>query len=227
MFLEGGRVATQLGNFSNRYLSTRNPLIGEPVSYGVSHPLGAKLHGSLNWFDFHVGVSNEPAIPKGFPPPPAEELRPVLAFGFTPIVGFRVGAYATQGSYLSRDLDALMPAGENWHDFDQQVVGLDLAFSTGHLEVNADFSFNSYEVPTYADSFEGHVYFAEVKYTWTPRLFTALRLETTEYVKVLPPGRFPIWLASPWKFDDVEVGVGWRFGRDTRLKLYLSRGRLA
>ena len=83
-------------------------------------------------------------------------------------------------------------------------------------------AFSSYDVPGKAEPVTGNATFAEVRYTWTPRFFTAVRLERNAYAFVRPvaPGT---WLAAQTTFYDGEVALGLRADAATLIKLSYRR----
>jgi len=224
LVLEAGKIVTPIGNFPRRRLSTSNPLIGMPDSYDVSYPLGFQVSGQVDRLDYRVAFVDLPLVNEDYVPEPASVLRPTLALGFTPVTGLRVGGYITRGPYLNRDIEVFLPAGAGWRDYQQHVLGADIQFSRGYFELNGDFNRNSYEAPGQARSVRGKAYFIEPKYTWTPRFFTALRLERNDYAYIQPfgPG---FWLATAVDFYNAEVGAGYRLGPGTVLKVAYRRDR--
>jgi len=224
LFVEAGSFVTPLGNFSGRYLPTVNPLIGRPTSYGVSYPLGVQVAGSRSRVDFRVAVVDLPLVNERYLPEAGSAPRPAVAVGVTPATGARIGAYFTQGPYLSDAVEPFLPAGAGWKDFSQRIVGLDLQFSRGHLELNGDWAQSSYDVPTRSDAHRGRAWFAEAKYTFTPRMFAALRVEENLYLfsRPLAPGT---WIASLPTVRDVEVGAGYRLDRLTLVKASVRADR--
>jgi len=224
LVLEAGRIVTPLGNFPRRRLSTTNPLIGSPDSYDVSYPLGVQAGGQVSRFDYRVALLDLPLINEKYVPEPGTILRPALALGITPRTGLRLGGYATRGTYLNRDLDLFLPAGAGWRDFEQRIVGADIQFSRGYLELNGDFARSSYDVPAQARAVRGKAYFIELKYTWTPRFFTALRLERNDYAYIQPLGP-GVWMGTAVDFFDVEAGAGYRLGPGAVLKVAYRRDR--
>jgi len=216
LMLEAGRLPQSLGNFAARYRADVNPLIGGPSGYTESHPQGIQLAGSVKRLDFTAGYVDRPLVNEGWVPEYDSAFRPTLDLGVTPMVGLRLAAYATQGPYLNEDLPAALLAGSEWDEFDQRVVGFDLHFSRGYLELNGDYNVSSYEVPTYDRLFRGEAYYIEPKYTFTPRWFAALRLEANKYPFIRPEDTG--WLARETKFYDFEIGVGYRFGVNSLVK---------
>jgi len=215
--VDAGRIVTPYGNFSRRYLSSANPLIGTPDGYGVSYPIGAVVTGSVSRFDYRVGVTDSPLVNEKYVPTPGEAYRPGLEIGFTPMIGLRFGAYATGGPYLGPAIAASLPAGEGWRSFEQRVAAVNCEFSRGHFALNAEYAASDYEVPTATSRSKGRLWFVEPAYAWTPRLFTALRLEANDYPYIAPISS-SFWIAQNAQFRDLEIGLGWRFSRGLLVK---------
>jgi hypothetical protein len=218
--LQAGKLILPYGNFSRRYLSTSNPLIGTPLNYEVSYPFGVQLNGSAGRFDYMVAVLDNPLWKQAYDSKPESYPRPALAAGVTPLVGLRVGGYATRGPYLSQ-----LSKSENWllpedelADFEERAYGLDLQYSVAHFELNGDLTQASMEVP-YAGMARGRMYYVEPKFTISPRWYVAARYER---------GNRPdaVWLFSTnWearqqRVHDVEAGFGFRI--DPRFLLKAS-----
>ncbi len=214
--LEAGKIPMPVGNFARRYLSSVNPLIGAPLGYDISYPLGLQVSGKTDRFDYRVAAIDLP-LANGFVPEASRALRPALAAGVTPIIGTRLGAYFTRGPYLNRGLEPLLPAGASWKDYTQRVVGLDFQFSRAHFELNGDFTWSRHDVPERSSPVRGRAYYIEPKYTWTPRFFTAVRFEKTDYPYIEAEG--DEWAAEVVKSYDTEVGLGYRFNPAALLKV--------
>jgi len=224
LVIEAGQLLSPIGNFSRRYLSSVNPLIGSPDGYSLDYPLGAQATGRAGRFDYRIALVDRPFVNDHYVPPTGRALRPALAAGLTPFVGTRVGVYATVGPYLGPRIVPLLSPGEGWKDFKQSVYGLDAQFSHGYFELNGDYARSSYEVPGGAADVHGFAYFIEPKYTWSPRFFTALRLERNDYPYIAPlaPG---VWLSTTADFYDAEAAAGWRLGPGAILKIAYRRDR--
>jgi len=218
IYLEAGRIPQPLGNFSSRYFSNVNPLIGVPDSYTIAHPLGIQLVGAIAMADFRVGVVDLPLINTRYLPEAGSSPRPIAAAGLTPLPGLRIGAYYTAGDYLHENLTPLLPAADDWKDFDQRILGLDVTFSRGHFELNADYNRSSYDVPTHMEPVDGGAWYIEPKYTWSPRFYTALRFERNLYAFIRPIDAGN-WIGREIEFHDIEIGAGVRVGPDTLLKV--------
>ena len=222
-FLEAGKIVSPLNAYSNRHLSTQNPLIGQPLAYGTSYPLGLQAAGSSGWLDYRAALLDLPEINPGYIiVDPDSAFRPALGFGVTPFTGFRFGFSYTKGPYLNRQLGAWLPPGTDWRDFDQRVMGFDFQFSRGYLELNGQWVESQYDVPFHSVDTDDTTWYLELKYTWTPRLYGAVRYKNSEAAFIRHAGdRY--WLAESGKFRDVEVGLGYRFSPDTQLKVSYRR----
>lgn len=218
-FLEAGRILSPLGAYSNRHLSTQNPLIGQPYVYTTSYPLGFQAAGSSGWFDYRAALIDQPDInPAYIPVEPGSALRPALGFGVTPSPGLRFGFSYTKGPYLNNDLNPYLPAGTDWRDYDQRILGFDFQFSRGYLEINGQLVKSRYELPSYPEDSDDTSYFVEVKYTWTPRFYGALRWGKNS-AAIIDQGGEMSWLTQSRKFRDLEIGLGYRFSPDTQIKV--------
>jgi hypothetical protein len=217
-FIEAGRILSPLDAFSNRHLSTQNPLIGQAYVYSTSYPWGIQVAGSSAWLDYRAAVIDQPAIDESYMAfEPGSAYRPALGAGVTFFTGLRIGASWTSGPYLNHDLEAWLPPGTSWRDFDQRNLGFDFQFSRGYLELNGLLVFSEYEVPYRDDDADTTAWYLELKYTWTPRFYGAVRFEKNEASLRRQAGESP-WPDRSRKFRDLEIGLGYRFSPDTQIK---------
>ncbi len=217
-FIEAGRILSPLFAYSNYHLSTQNPLIGQPPIYSSSYPEGIQAAGSSGKLDYRAAWVNEPDFNHYYIPIyPSSALRPVLGFGVTPIQALRFGLSYTKGPYLNRRLEAYLPPGNGWKDFDQSILGFDFQFSRGYLELKGQLVVSRYEIPFQPQRSDDTSWYVELKYTWTPRLYGAVRFGVNRATFIRHAGESS-WKASEQKFRDLEVGLGYRFSPNTLLK---------
>jgi len=216
LVIQAGRLSLPYGNFSRRYFSNQNPLIGAPENYFISYPLGLQISGAVKRFDFMVAALDGPLSHQEYDSPTESILRPALAAGVTVMTGFRLGVYATQGPYLSRISEGWLLPGVELKDLDERVAGLDVQFSRAHFELNGELTRSRLEVPNAGDA-TGQVWYVEPKVTFSPRWYGALRWERGE-------APFPHWIwATRWapgqmRINDVEAGAGFRITPDFLVK---------
>ena len=65
-------------------------------------------------------------------------------------------------------------------------------------------------------------YFAELKYTFTPRIYSALRLQRNQY-PYIATNRYSGVRAENVTIESLEIGLAYRFSADTQIKVsYLA-----
>jgi len=219
LFVEAGKILSPLAAYSERRLSTQNPLIGQPYLYTTGYPWGAKVVGSVSWFDYQAALIDPSGDDPGYQAiEPDSAFRPALGLGVTPFTGLRFGVTWTRGPYLNRESNHYLHDGSSWRDYKQRVWGLDMQFSRGYLEFNGQWLWTNYQVPYHGTSGEDSTWYLELKYTWTPRLYGAVRFQGVEVTYVGYPD-YHYWYSRTNKFRVLEVGLGYRFSPDVQLKL--------
>jgi hypothetical protein len=215
--LEAGKMTHVVGTFSSRWLSFRNPLVGMPDGYSLVYPFGVKLSGATSVVDWRVAVLSKPLTHEDYTVAPSHAPRPAAGVGITPFTGFRLGASATVGPYLDRNLAPTLFAGRDWRSYHQRLLAADLQLSRGYFEAFAELAHGKYDVPG-AEPVAGLTWYVETKYTFTPRLYAAVRVERNDYPYVMPYDDVT-WIAQKSDFTDVEAGAGFRLTSSTLLKL--------
>ena len=215
--LEAGKMTHIVGTFSSRWLSFRNPLVGMPDGYSLVYPLGVKVSGATSMFDWRAAVLSKPLTHEDYTVEPSHAPRPAVGVGITPVTGLRLGASATVGPYLNHELPPTLLAGRSWRSYQQRLVAADLQLSRGYFEAFAEVTRSSYDVPG-RETLSGITWYAETKYTFTPRLYAAARVERNDYPYIMPFDASS-WIADKSDFTDVEAGVGVRLAASTLLKL--------
>jgi hypothetical protein len=215
--LEAGKMTHVVGTFSSRWLSFRNPLVGMPDGYSLVYPFGVKVSGFASMFDWRAAVLSKPLTHEDYTVEPSHAPRPAVGVGITPFTGVRLGASATVGPYLNHELASTLLAGRSWRSYEQRLVAADLQLSRGYFEAFAEVARGSYDVPG-GEPLSGITWYAEGKYTFTPRLYAAARVERNDYPYIMPFDA-DSWIADKSDFTDVEAGVGFRLAASTLLKL--------
>lgn len=215
--IEAGRLTNPTGSFGRRQFATINPLIGEPGGYEVTYPWAVLASGAAGRMDYRVAIQDLPAVVTPYVPEPGSAIRPLVGAGVTPLAGLRIAGTISAGPYLSADAEPFLPPGADWKGFGQQAASLEVQYSHGYLEMYGEVTFARYEVPTRDDETGGRAAYLETKYTWTPRLYTAIRLERNQLPYIKPMSAY-YWAAGASGLDDLEVGIGLRTGAHTIVK---------
>jgi hypothetical protein len=221
LMIDAGKMPHPVGAFASRRYSVRNPLIGTPDGYPVEYPLGLQVSGARGRVDYRASVVSLPVYHEDYVPEPSATPRPALGVGLTLATGVRVGASATWGPYLNRDVPSTLLAGRSWRAYSQRVGAVDAQLSRGYLEVRGEVAAARYEVPgntgSQASVLNGLTYYAEAKYTLTPRFFLASRIERNDYAYIEAASDVS-WEASRTNVYNGEVGAGYRLNAQTLLK---------
>ena len=218
-----GKFPSPVGAFANRRLSTMNPLIGLPDGYPVQYPWGVQVSGATSRFDYRAALVSLPVSDADYVPAPSAAVHPALGGGVSFGPALRIGGSLTWGPYLSDTLGAYLPAGADWKSYFERVYALDGRYSRGYFELRGEAAWSSYDVPTQANPVDGMTWYAEVKQTWTPRLYTAGRLERNDYAFIRPTVAGTPWTAAPVDAYNAEVGVGFRITAGALLKVSYRR----
>ena len=217
-----GKILLPIGEFAARRFSNTNPLIGAPDAYPVEYPWGAIATGRVGPIDYRGGISSLPAVNTRYSPEPDHHIRPVGGLGLNLGPAFRIGADATHGPYLSREIQSQLPSGRAWDDYRQTVVSTDLRFSHGYVEARAEAAWSSYDVPTATKPLHGLGWYGELRGTVSPRLFIAARFEHYRYAFILPVSP-AFWVARETTQMNGEAGFGYRFSPAALLKASFRR----
>ncbi len=220
LVIDVGRMLNPVGGFGARLLSTRNPLIGIPDAYLPVYPIGAKVSGERGKVDYRAAVVSLPPTHRDYVPDPDPAPRPVLGFGVTPIVGFRVGFSATDGPYLNKDLSASQLNDKAWDSYRQRVIGTDVQYGFAHVDLRSEFAISEFEVPR-TGRIDGPSGYLEARATLTPRVFVAARGEFNRYPFILPVSP-TFWVSRRTELRAFEAGVGFRFDANTLMKASFS-----
>lgn len=221
-YIEAGKLLSPAGAASRHYLSTLNWLIGQPNAYYIDYPWGIRVAGSLGKLDYRLALLDSPVIVAKYLPDSSTAYRPALSFGLTLFTGLRFGASYTKGPYLSRQPGYYLPPGDSWRGFDQRILGFDIQFSRGYFELNGELIFSEYDVPFQSKTTDGTDYYLEMKYTWTPRVYGAVRFERNKNV-ILSYLTGMSRLAQDIEVDDIEISLGYRFSPETQIKIAYRR----
>ena len=218
LHVEGGKLLTPLGGFAARGFSNLNPLIGKPDGYSDAYPWGVVAAGAAGPFDYRAGLVSLPGADPDYMPEAGHTLRPIVGAGWSAGPAFRVGMGVTHGPYLGPDVQDSLPVGAEWRDFRETIVALDARYSGGYAVLRGELAWAVYDVPTLVDPVHSMGGYVEALLTLTPRLFAAARLERYRYARVRPEGA-PTWRGTETTQQNGEVGVGYRLGPGTVVKL--------
>jgi hypothetical protein len=181
LLVRAGVLSSAFGSFLLRYDDAVNPLIDMPPQYGYYYaPIttaglpGAQIDVTRVKFDARLQFTNSsPANPRSLF---AHDQYGNWAggAGYTIRQGFRIGADAYRGPYLSRDYAYFFPGEANPTTSPATGLGIDAQWSRGHTSVQVEedrFLMTYSAIPDYR---EWAGYF-EIKQVLSPRWYLAVR----------------------------------------------------
>lgn len=194
-----------------------------PIIWSADYATGVSISGRLGKFEYaaemkNAGLASRPeswsATDIGFDHPTFS-----VRLGLRPTLLWNLGASASRGPYMRPEAAPMLPPGRGLGDYEQFVLGQDVSFATGHLQIWVELFETRFEVPNVgnADTF---AYYIEAKYKFTPQFFAALRWNQQLFADV-PTGRGG---ETPWGHDvwRADTALGYRFTAHTQLKVQYS-----
>jgi hypothetical protein len=220
--VQAGKMLSPMGTFGARHYSNVNPLIGQPDLYPPQYPWGVTASGVVGPVDYRAGMVSLPTVNPRYSPPPSQRLRPVARIGMRFGPEMHIGASVTKGPYLGSNVAAQLPPGKTWHEYNQTVRAADLRVSYGYFESHLEAAWSSYETPAAGKTVHGFGWYDEARFTLSPRLFAAARVEHFRYafVGVFPP---KYWIAAETIERNAEVGFGYRLSESALFKFSYAR----
>ncbi|MEW5974620.1 MAG: hypothetical protein AB1898_02320 [Acidobacteriota bacterium] len=207
-----GRIQNS-GLYNSAYRSTGwLPLIG------LSYPTGAMFFGNAGRTDYRVALVNSSLSNSLNLGVPGQRPQWVAAGGMTLVPALRIGSSFAQGPYLDPVVRPRLPAGTRFSDFTQRALGFDLQWAFRHLEVHAELLFNNLKVPNVPQRLGATGYFLEMKQTWTPRFFTAVRWNQIYFDRIRRTTPYYGHPRYDYNVNSLELGLGWRFSENLLLK---------
>jgi hypothetical protein len=194
-----------------------------PVLWGPVYTIGAAVSGRVGIFEYAAELKNAPVAsrPESWTDYEFDHPSVDVRVGLRPDEAWRIGFSFAEGSYIE-DKARPLPANGDPDDYRQFVLGQDISYARGHLQLWAEAFEGRFEVPRLGDA-DIFAYYIEAKYKIAPQLFAALRWNQEFFFSGSDPTGQPI--ATPDDVSRVDIALGYRFGAHTQLKLQYSIAR--
>ena len=191
-----------------------------PILWGPVYTAGVSVAGKIGMFEYAAEFKN--AAPSSRPETwdDIQFNHPTVGgrVGFRPNEAWRFGISAAEGVYLHPDARPL-PSASGFGEYRQYVLGQDISYARGHLQLWAEAFQSRFEVPRLGNA-DVFAYYVEAKYKITPQLFAALRWNQELFSSEPDPaGRSVAQAHDVWRID---AAVGYRFTAHSQLKLQYS-----
>jgi hypothetical protein len=195
-----------------------------------AYPVGVMLSGNSTKLDYRIALVNSSISNPLTINQPGQRLQWVGGAGWAIFPGMRLGASLAEGPYLDGSTSANLPTGKSLRDYAQRALNLEFEYALHHLEAYAEFLFTDFQVPNVPHRLGAKGYYVELKHTWHPRFFTALRWNQVLFSPAAHSG-YPTYAApgpdfhslsaeERWAYNtnSLEAGLGFRLNRSLLLK---------
>lgn len=191
-----------------------------PIIWGPVYAVGASVAGKIGLFEYaaeikSVGVSSRPESWYDYDfGAPAIGMK----LSFNPNEAWHFGISGAENTYLRPNAAPLSP-GDNPDSFRQYLIGQEISYARGHLQIWAEAFQSRFEIPRLGEA-DVFAYYLELKYKFTPQLFGALRWNQEFFDSGTDPAGESI--AHAHNVSRVDLAFGYRFTAHTLLKLQYS-----
>lgn len=217
-----GQLSSSFGSFLLRYDDADNPLVDIPLQYGYYGPV-SELGLASGQIDLtHSKWDARAQFANSSPANPRSLFKPdqygnwAGGFGYTIRQGFRVGASAYRGPWLSRDFKYFFPGEANPNTLVAHAVGVDASWAHNHTNIQAEgqrFVLPYKAIPTRLEV----AAYVEAKQTLSARWFVAMRAGLTSATRsgmvrelegdaAYRPNRFQI-LKFDYEIEHIDSGT--------------------
>jgi len=219
----GATATPTRAQFLNRKNVVNQVASWVPVIWGPSYTSGGQIGGTWQKFDYALELKNA-----GLSSRPSEWQfwnkdfsNPTLTgrIGFRPDAAWNLGLSGSGGSYTAAN-PTTTQALNAW-DTTQTVLGTDISWAHGSLEVWGEFAWSQFRIPNLEPA-DTYTYFLETKWKFAQQFWLAGRWNQQMYGNfgsVTPPGGTTNWGNNLWRID---ACVGWKIDRFAQFKVQYS-----
>jgi hypothetical protein len=153
------------------------PRFGAPYLYEACWDFGVVALGTWKRFEYALGVTQGTLGVPLMSRDGNDGVQGVGRIGFVPGASFRVSGSAAAGPYLSRDVKAYLPPGDDLEDFLETAWAISVDWSWSHLQLYAEFFDVAFESPWIAEELGSTAWYVEGEYAVLPGAYVAARFD--------------------------------------------------
>jgi hypothetical protein len=187
------------------------------IDLGI-YDIGAMIYGDAGKAHYAVAVANATISSTYVRQLNSDsDFNKIARFAYTPMLGLTLGASAAMSAYLSNEGKPL-PRDQGSLHYQQLIGEFDVDFSRERFLFNGEAVYSKWTVPFENEDTDIWAlgYYAEAKYTWFPRFYTAARVSGLVFSRLQMEGIAPRWDNN---VIEIEAGVGYHLDRNTLVKL--------
>lgn len=195
-----------------------------PMIWGPSYSTGVSMFGSNGRWDYAVEVKNASVAsrPDSWSPWEENASHPSVTgrVGFRPDAAWAFGISASHGTYLRRDAEPTLVAGEHRGDFDHTVIGADVRWSHHQFQVLGEL-LASRSHTTIAGDLDALAYYLEGRWKLNSTTFIAARWAQEWNDDFSPAGKSAVraYTREIWR---ATAAVGFRITENILMKTEYS-----
>jgi hypothetical protein len=203
--------------FLNRRNLVQNVPAWLPIVWGPSYTSGGQVGGTAGAFDYAVELKNASlsSRPSEWQFWQKDFADPTVTgrVGWRPDAAWTFGVSGSGGSFIAAD--PLTTRSMNAWDSTQTVVGADVSWAHGPLQVWSEFAFSRWRIPGLEPA-DAYSYFVEAKWKFAQQLWLAGRWNQQFYGDYgAVGGGTTSWGDDTWRID---ACLGWKLDRFVQLK---------
>jgi opacity protein-like surface antigen len=195
-----------------------------PIIWGPVYATGVALSGSSAHWDYAIEVKNASLVSQPDDWNPSEEngSHPTVTgrVGYRPDAAWAVGLSASHGTYLRRDAEPTLPAGQHRDDFAHSILGADIRWSHHQFQILGEV-LASRSHTTAAGDLDALGYYVEGRWKVNSTLFVAARWaqEWSDDFAPAGPGRIRGYTREIWR---ATAAAGFRLTENVLVKTEYS-----
>ncbi len=202
-----------------------------------AYPTGVMVFGNTKRFDYRFSAVNSSISNPLNLNQSGQRAQWIAGGGWTIIPGLRLGTSLTEGPYLNGSVNSQLPAGTSLRDYTQKALDFDFQYTLHHFEIYGELLFTNFKVPNISQRLGSTGYYVELKYTWAPRFYTALRWNQIFFDRVRPSADYsyedPTYpglsnsagVRFDYNVNSLEVGLGFRITERLLTKVSMIHDR--
>ena len=198
--------------------------VGAPPVWNVPYQWGAMVMLGAGAVDARIAWMN--GVPSSAPAAWSwsggsfEHGAPVLSVGWSASPELRLGGSWTRGPFLRPLVRGALPASAELSDYEQQLWGVEAAFSRGPAVVRSEVFYDQWDVPNVTDRATDVSGYLEVQSDVVAGLWIAARVAAIHY-RAISNGAG----TAAWDYDvrRAQLTTGYRATRNVELKVELMR----
>jgi hypothetical protein len=189
--------------------------MGAPVIWNSPYQIGAMVAAAGGPVSARLAMMNSApsSPPDDWNYVPGDHYDPswVAHLSYRVLPELSVGVSYNIGPYSETEIEETLPEGTSINDFDQEIWGFELNFTSGWTELRGEVFLDRWEVPNVIDDPEDVSYYLELKRKLSTSVWVAARYGGIHFRRIAESdGELDLW---DYDVQRWQVAVGYRINR--------------